>query len=99
MESYPPPLDLPDCGAPQGSVGGSLLWLMFTCNQPDVVHDHPIDGVDLYRGCPSMSGAHTEQVGCGELVGNVDDGAYAFAHRNTEIVSTVLEEKYDRLES
>ena len=45
------PLKLLDCGVPQGSIGGPLLWLCFTCDQPDVVHNHPIDGQDLQRGC------------------------------------------------
>ena len=45
-----------------------------------------------------MSGTLTEQLGCGELVGYVDDGAYEFARWDAEVVSTVLGEKYDRLE-
>ena len=45
------PISLFPCGVPQGSIGGPLLWLCFTCDQPDVIHDHPVDGQDLHRGC------------------------------------------------
>ena len=78
-------LNLFTCGVPQGSIGGPLLWLCFTCDQPDVVHDHPVDGQDLHRGCQAHAvggGAdvQVDQTNCGELVGYVDDGAYSFPH-------------------
>ena len=99
------PLKLFECGVPQGSIGGPLLWLCFTCDQPDVVHEHTVDGQDIHRGCPAQvqgAGDHGDQVevggGCGELVGYVDDGAYSFGHSDPAVVSTVLGEKYNQLE-
>ena len=58
------PLDLLACGVPQGSIGGPLLWLCFTCDQPDIIHDHIVDGQDLLRGCGGSDNAvsHDEQV-------------------------------------
>ena len=99
------PLNLFDCGVPQGSIGGPLLWLCFTCDQPDVTHNHPIDGLDLDRGCEAHAesrGFQGEQPGtagdCGELVGYVDDGAFSFAHTNPIVMSRVLTEKYNVME-
>ena len=37
------PLEIPPCGFSQGSIGGPILWPIFTCDQPDVVHEHQID--------------------------------------------------------
>ena len=96
------PLKLLECGVPQGSIGGPLLWLCFTCDQPDVVHDHPVDGEDLHRGCQTQ-GLHTEPFDlgggpCGELVGYVDDGAYSFANSDPLVISEVLTDKYNKLE-
>ena len=49
-------IDLLACGVPQGSIGGPLLWLCFTCDQPDIIHDHIVDGQDLHRGCGGYVG-------------------------------------------
>ena len=97
------PLNLLDCGVPQGSIGGPLLWVCFTCDQPDAIHDHQVEGHGLDRGC---RGHQQEQGGsvavpggdCGELVGYVDDGAFSYSHTDPSVLSRVLTEKYNMLE-
>ena len=89
------PLEIPQCGVPQGSIGGPIMWLIFTCDQPDVVHKHPIDIKYFDRGC-SVSDRQSGD-NCGILVGYVDDGAYSFAHNNPVVLSTVLSETYAKL--
>ena len=100
------PLDLLSCGVPQGSIGGPLLWLCFTCDQPDVIHEHEIDGQDHDRGCVVNKEQEEDQEqvepgskgDCGALVGYVDDGAYSYAHRDPAVLSQVLTRKYNLLE-
>ena len=95
------PLNLLNCGVPQGSIGGPLLWLCFTCDQPDAIHDHPVVGHDLNRGCGGEDQEQQGQVAeekCGELVGYVDDGAYSYSHTDPVTLSQVLTEKYSMLE-
>ena len=100
------PLKLLECGVPQGSIGGPLLWLCFTIDQPDAVHDHFVNGKDLHRGCLDQvhEGVGHEdhgdrEEGCGELVGYVDDGAYSFGHYDPKVISQVLTKKYNQLEN
>ena len=94
------PLDLMPCGVPQGSIGGPLLWLCFTCDQPDIVHEHPIQRADPNRGCSSKKDILTPGASgdCGMLVGYVDDGAYSYANKDPDILSNVLTRKYNLME-
>ena len=98
------PLDLLPCGVPQGSIGGPLLWLCFTCDQPDVVHEHLIEREDPHRGCARHGDRHEGPVepggdgDCGEMVGYVDDGAYSYAHSDPSVLSQVLTKKYSLME-
>ena len=105
------PLALPPCGVPQGSIGGPILWLIFTCDQPDVIHDHPVSRHRVDRGCNRTAAGLRVQdeviagdvpgqaLGdCGEMVGYVDDGAYSYAHPNPAVLSQVLTAKYNLLE-
>ena len=61
------PLDLPQCGVPQGSIGGPIMWLLFTCDQPDVIHNHTIDAQEVDRGCTRhhQAAEHEEPVEVG----------------------------------
>ena len=86
---------------PQGSIGGPLLWLCFTCDQPDVIHEHAVDGGDVARGCVGQALVPAEPGGggdCGAMVGYVDDGAYSYAHSDPAVLSQVLTRKYNLLE-
>ena len=101
-------MDLLPCGVPQGSIGGPLLWLCFTYDQPDVVHEHPIDGQHHLRGCDGSGGPHGDRQGgivepggdgdCGDMVGYVDDGAYSYAHADPTVLCEVLSRKYSLIE-
>ena len=98
-------VNLLECGVPQGSIGGPLLWVCFTCDQPDTIHDHPVAGHGLDRGCvqdqteQDGDGRVAHEVrGCEELVGYVDDGAYSYAHKDPAVLSRVLTEKFSTLE-
>lgn len=80
------------------------MWLLFTREQPDVIHEHEVDGQDPERGCGAQGGqvqgddAGVGQVGCGELVGYVDDGAFSYADADPAVLSQVLSRKFNMLE-
>ena len=62
------------------------------------MHDHPVDGQDLHRGCQAHAEGQVNQAECGELVWYVDDGAYSFVYSVPTVLSRVLTEKYNVLE-
>ena len=48
--------------------------------QPDVIHEHQVDGQDLHRGCQED---HQGKKGGREaMVGHADNGVYSYAHRD-----------------
>ena len=97
------PLDLFSCGVPQGSIGGPLLWLCFTYDQTDAVHEHHVVGQDLHRGCVDVHGDDQVPGGqgdCGDMIRYVDDGAYSYAHCHSDPItlSEILTRKFKLLE-
>ena len=81
-------LPLPPCSVIQGGIGSGLLYLIYTNDLPDIIHNHKTD----YQ---------KPEVHCledGSMVNFVDDGTVYYSHKQPEVVSLKLSNHYANIE-
>ena len=83
-----PAQKLPPCSVIQGGIGSGLLYLIYTNDLPDIIHNHSVNYQEPITNCKED----------GEMVNFVDDGTVYVADKDPQTISDKLSEHYSKIE-
>ena len=78
-------------GVPQGSILGPLLYLIFTNEFPEVIHNHPCTARDSLPWRPKLNSDCTV---CGSICTYADDSTYSTSEGDPQSLSEKLSNKF-----